>query len=58
MTNGILAIRGVIAEGSYASVLSLIGNEVLIGLVYGAIGWLAFQYRLQVTRKTGAFDLM
>ena len=58
MTNGILAIRGVIAGGSYISVLPLIGKEVLIGLIFGVIAWQAFKYRLHVTRANGAMELL
>lgn len=58
MTNGVLAIRRVIEGAGYASVLTLLGKEILIGLVFGTIAWHAFQYRLRVTRETGAFELL
>lgn len=58
MTNGLLAIRAVIAGESYTSALPLIGKEVLVGLTFSLVAWQAFQYRLRITRATGAFDLM
>lgn len=58
MTNGVLAIREVIEGASYISVLTLMGKELLIGFVFGVIAWQTFQYRLRVTRETGAFELL
>ena len=58
LTNGVLAIRAVVDGSSYMSVLPLIGRELLVGMIFGIIGWQAFQYRLNVTRKTGAFEVM
>ncbi len=58
VTNGLLAIRGVIDGASYASVLPWVGGEVGIALVFGTAAWLVFGYRLQILRRGGNLDLV
>jgi ABC-2 type transport system permease protein len=58
VTHGLQAARAVIDGASYTSVLPLIGTEILIALIYGAIAWLTFGHRLRVTRQRGTFELV
>jgi ABC-2 type transport system permease protein len=58
VTHGLQAVRAIIDGANYASVLPLIGAEILIGIIYGAIAWLMFGYRLRVTRQRGSFELV
>lgn len=57
VTHGLLAVRALIDGASYASVLPLVAAELLIALVYSAVAWLMFGYRLRVTRQRGTFEL-
>ncbi len=56
MTNGLLAVRGVLAGASFESVLPLVGLEALIGVVYAAAAWLLFRRRLHTARQTGRLE--
>ncbi|MEW6403266.1 MAG: ABC transporter permease [Chloroflexota bacterium] len=58
VTHGLLAIRAVIDGAAYSTVLPLIGKEVLIAIIYGALAWVTFGYRLRVTRQKGSFELV
>jgi ABC-2 type transport system permease protein len=58
VTHGLQAVRAVIDGATYASVLPLVGKEILIALIYSAIAWLTFGYRLRVTRQRGSFELV
>jgi hypothetical protein len=58
VTNGLLAVRALIGGASYASVWPWIARELLIFLVYGAIAWVVFGYRMRVTRQRGTFDMV
>jgi ABC-2 type transport system permease protein len=58
VTHGLQAVRAIIDGASYASVLPLIETEILIALIYAAIAWSMFGYRLRVTRKRGSFELV
>ena len=58
MTHGLQAVRAIIDGASYTSVLPLIGVEILIAVIYGAIAWVMFGYRLRVTRQRGTFELV
>lgn len=57
VTNGLLAVRAIIDGATYSSVLLLIGKELLIGIVFAALAWLMFGYRMRVTRQRGTFGL-
>ena len=57
VTHGLLAVRALIDGASYASVLPQVAAELLIALVYSAVAWLMFGYRLRVTRQRGTFEL-
>lgn len=57
VTHGLLAIRAIIDGAAYSSILPWLGEEVLIGIIYGGIAWWMFSYRLRVTRKNGSFEL-
>jgi len=56
VTHGLLAVRALIDGASYASVWPLIAKEVMILLVYSAIAWVTFGYRLHVTRQQGTIE--
>ncbi|MDO9085053.1 MAG: ABC transporter permease [Anaerolineaceae bacterium] len=58
VTNGLLAIRGLIDGATYMSVLPLVGKEVVIAIIFGTLAWLCFGYRLYILRKGGNLDLM
>jgi len=58
VTNGLLATRAIIAGATYGSVLTLLGKELLIGIVFGTIAWLAFGYRLNVLRQGGNLEMV
>ena len=58
LTNGLLAVRAVIDGASYASILHLIGSEIVIAFIYGAAAWITFHYRLTSLRRSGNFELM
>ncbi len=58
VTHGLLAVRALIDGATYASVWPLIGKEILIALVYSAVAWLTFGYRMRVTRQRGTFELV
>jgi ABC-2 type transport system permease protein len=58
VTHGLQAVRALIDGATYASVWPLIGKEILIALVYGAVAWLTFGYRMRVTRQRGTFELV
>jgi len=58
VTNGLLAVRALIDGASYASVWPWIAKEVLIFLVYGAIAWVVFGYRMRITRQRGTLELV
>jgi ABC-2 type transport system permease protein len=57
-THGLLAIRAIIDGATYARVWPLIADEVLIAVIYSALAWLTFGWRLRVTRQNGSFDLV
>ena len=57
-THGLLAIRAIIDGASYASVLPLIVDEATIAIIYGALAWAVFGWRLRVTRQNGSFELV
>ena len=57
MTNGLLAVRAVVEGSAYTDILSLISLEVLIGLVYGALGYLVFTLQLDWARRDGKIEL-
>ena len=58
VTHGLQAVRAIIDGASYASVLPLVGKEILIALTYSAVAWLTFGYRMRVTRQRGTFELV
>jgi ABC-2 type transport system permease protein len=58
VTHGLQAVRAIIDGASYASVMPLVGKEILIALVYSTIAWLIFGYRLRVTRQRGTYGLV
>lgn len=58
MTSGLFAVRAVVDGASYASVFPLVGRELILALIYGAIAWLVFNYRLTALRKSGNFELV
>jgi len=58
VTHGLQAVRALIDGASYTSVLPLVGAECLVALVYSAIAWLTFGYRMKVTRQLGTFELV
>jgi ABC-2 type transport system permease protein len=58
VTNGLLAIRGIIDGASYPNVIPLVGKELIIAVVFGTIAWLTFGYRLRVLRQGGNLELM
>jgi len=58
VTHGLQAVRAVVDGATYASVWPLIAKEMLLALAYGAIAWLAFGYRMRVTRQRGSFELV
>ena len=58
LTHGLLAIRGVIDGASYGEVSSLIGSEILIGLIYAVLAWTIFRKRMMDTRRTGQMELI
>ncbi len=45
-------MRALVDGAGYATVLPL------IALAYGALAWMAFGWRLQVTRQNGSFELV
>jgi len=57
VTHGLQAVRALIDGASYASVLPEVGAEVVIALVFSAVAWLMFGFRLRVTRERGTFEL-
>ncbi len=58
VTHGLLAVRAIVDGAGYATVLPLIAKETLIALVYGTLAWIAFGWRLRVTRQNGSFELV
>lgn len=58
VTHGLQAVRALIDGATYASVWPLIGKEILIALIYSAVAWLTFGYRMRVTRQRGTFELV
>lgn len=56
MTNGLLAIREVLAGAPFEKVLPYIGLELLVGGLFAALGWLLFRQRLRVARQTGQLE--
>jgi ABC-2 type transport system permease protein len=58
VTHGLHAVRALIDGATYASVWPMIGTELLIGLIYSAVAWLTFGYRMRVTRQRGTFELV
>jgi ABC-2 type transport system permease protein len=58
VTHGLQAVRALIDGATYSSVLPLIGKEILIALIYSAVAWLTFGYRMRVTRQRGTFELV
>lgn len=58
LTHGLMAIRGVIDGASYGEVSSLIGREILMGLIYSALAWSIFRKRMMDTRRTGQMELI
>ncbi len=58
VTHGLLAVRAVIDGAPYSTVLPLIGKELLVAVIYGAVAWIAFGVRLRVTREKGSFELV
>ncbi len=58
VTHGLQAVRALIDGASYTSVWPLIGKEILIALIYSAVAWLTFGYRMRVTRQRGTFELV
>jgi ABC-2 type transport system permease protein len=58
VTHGLQAVRALIDGATYASVLPLIGKEILIAMIYSAVAWLTFSYRMRVTRQRGSFELV
>jgi ABC-2 type transport system permease protein len=58
VTHGLQAVRAVIDGATYASVMPLIGMEALIALIYSALAWVTFGYRMRVTRQRGTFELV
>jgi ABC-2 type transport system permease protein len=58
VTNGLLAIRALIDGATYASILPLVGKELIIGVVFGTVAWVTFGYRLYVLRRGGNLELM
>lgn len=57
MTNGLLAVRAVVDGSAYADVLPLVGAEILLGLVYGAVGYAVFAWQLSQARRDGKVEL-
>lgn len=57
VTNGLLAIRHIIDGGSYQTILPLIMSEVIIGIIYLAVGYFVFEARLYNARKRGTIEL-
>jgi hypothetical protein len=57
MTNGLLAVRAVVEGGAYADVLPLVGAEILLGMVYGAVGYAVFAWQLSQARRDGKVEL-
>ncbi len=57
MTNGLIAVRQVIDGASLGSVSGLIGWEFMLGVIYAALGYVLFDWRLAQIRKTGKMDL-
>lgn len=58
VTHGLQAVRAIIDGATYASVLPLVGDEILIALAYSAVAWFTFGYRMRVTRQRGSFELI
>ena len=58
VTNGLLAARAIIDGATYASVLTLVGKELITAFIFGTIAWLAFGYRLNVLRHGGNLELV
>ncbi len=58
LTHGLLAIRDVIDGASYLDVASLMGIELLIGMIYATVAWLIFRKRIMDTRRTGQLELV
>lgn len=57
LTNGLEAMRAVIDGASYLDVAPLLAAEIAIGVVYAAVAWLVFGWRLRATQKSGHLEL-
>lgn len=58
LTHGLLAIRMILNGSPYSQVAGLIGYELLIGAVYGAVAWVLFGWRLHRVRAAGTLELV
>ncbi len=58
VTHGLHAVRALIDGATYAYVWPLIGKEILIAIIYSAVAWLTFGYRMRVTRQRGTFEIV
>ena len=56
LTHGIAAARHLATGGSFGSVLGLVGAEVLIGIVYAAVGYALIRGTETLSRRRATLE--